>query len=73
MNTSLLCVLGLLSLGLVTLVAALLFGGPSPAPEMTSISDPFRLIRASSSWIFCCSGVSALLIRVVPVRSDCSC
>ncbi|MEN9533292.1 MAG: hypothetical protein RIQ83_2516 [Pseudomonadota bacterium] len=44
MNTSLLCVLGLLSLGLVTLVAALLFGGPSPAPEMASINDPFKTL-----------------------------
>ncbi|ABO89729.1 Alpha/beta hydrolase fold protein [Aeromonas salmonicida subsp. salmonicida A449] len=39
-----LCVLGLLSLGLVTLVAALLFGGPGPAPEMASISNPFKTL-----------------------------
>ncbi|HEH9412180.1 TPA: alpha/beta fold hydrolase [Aeromonas salmonicida] len=44
MNTELLCVLGLLSLGLVTLVAALLFGGPGPAPEMASISNPFKTL-----------------------------
>ena len=44
MNTGLLCVLGLLSLGLVTLVAALLFGGPGPAPEMASISNPFKTL-----------------------------
>ncbi|MEV3816539.1 alpha/beta fold hydrolase [Aeromonas salmonicida] len=44
MNTEVLCVLGLLSLGLVTLVAALLFGGPGPAPEMASISNPFKTL-----------------------------
>lgn len=31
-----------------------------------------RAIRASNSWIFCCSGVSALLYGVTPVRSCCS-
>lgn len=29
-----------------------------------------RLIRASNSWIFCCSGVSALLAVVMPFRSS---
>lgn len=28
-----------------------------------------RVIRASNSWIFCCSGVSALLAGVMPPRS----
>src|SRR3569833_1802272 len=32
-----------------------------------------RLIFASSSWIFCCSGVSALLCGVTPCRSRLSC
>src|SRR3569623_973606 len=32
-----------------------------------------RLIFASSSWIFCCSGVSALLCGVTPCRSWLSC
>jgi non-heme chloroperoxidase len=44
MNAGLLLVLGLMSLGLITLMAALLFGGPGPAPEMASISDPFKHI-----------------------------
>ena len=44
MNAALLLVLGLMSLGLITLMAALRFGGPGPAPEMTSISDPFKHI-----------------------------
>src|SRR5690606_11002135 len=32
-----------------------------------------RLILASSSWIFCWSGVSALLCGVMPCRSCCNC
>ncbi len=44
MNAGLLLVLCLMSLGLITLIAALRFGGPGPAPEMASISDPFKHI-----------------------------
>ncbi|MFM5074545.1 alpha/beta hydrolase [Aeromonas hydrophila] len=44
MDEALLLVLGLMALGLIALMAALRFGGPGPAPEMTSISDPFKHI-----------------------------
>ncbi|MNI39620.1 short chain dehydrogenase [compost metagenome] len=42
MDAGLLCVLGLMLLGLIALVAALRFGGPSPAPAMASINNPFK-------------------------------
>jgi len=42
MSAGLLFAVGLISLTLVMLAAALLFGGPSPAPAMASINDPFK-------------------------------
>ncbi|EKP0298865.1 alpha/beta fold hydrolase [Aeromonas veronii] len=42
MSAGLLFAVGLISLTLVMLAAALLFGGPSPAPAMASITDPFK-------------------------------
>jgi len=44
MTEALLLILGLMTIGLITLIAVLRFGGPSPAPEMNSISDPFKHI-----------------------------
>ncbi|MFB2862168.1 alpha/beta hydrolase [Aeromonas sp. MdU4] len=48
MSAGLLFVVGLVSLTLIMLAAALLFGGPSPAPAMASINDPFKGIDWSS-------------------------
>ncbi|WP_429075588.1 alpha/beta hydrolase [Aeromonas veronii] len=42
MSAGLLFAVGLISLTLVMLTAALLFGGPSLAPAMASINDPFK-------------------------------
>ncbi len=42
MSAVLLFAVGLVSLTLVILAAALLFGGPNPAPAMASINDPFK-------------------------------
>nr|WP_279464913.1 alpha/beta fold hydrolase [Aeromonas veronii] len=42
MSAVLLFAVVLVSLTLVMLAAALLFGGPSPAPAMASINDPFK-------------------------------
>ncbi len=42
MSAGLLFAVGLISLTLVILAAALLFGGPSPALAMASINDPFK-------------------------------
>lgn len=42
MSAGLLFAVGLVSLVLIALVAALWFGGPGPAPAMASINDPFK-------------------------------
>ena len=48
------------------------FGKPHPGVYLTTALSK-RLILASNSWIFCCSGVKALTVGVSPPRSIFSC